>query len=217
MHYYKRNIGDYHKKAGRLTMLQHGAYTLLMDACYDREKFPTKEDAIEWLWANTPEEIAAIDFVLKKFFTEVDGVFVQFRIESELGNYTKNAETNKRIAIEREEKRRVKSTKRTQTVDDSNTNRHLTTNQEPLTKNQEPVKETPPTKKKSTKKKATGFPDDFTITQDMVDWFNEQGFTIDLGKATVSWVDGMRAKGLTYVDWTAAWRNGMKNAQKWGN
>lgn len=139
MHYYKRNIGDYHKKAGRLTMLQHGAYTLLMDACYDREKFPTKEDAIEWLWANSPEEIAAIDFVLMKFFTEIEGVFVQHRIESELTNYTKNSETNKRIAIEREEKRRVNRTKREQSVDESITNHHLTKNQEPITKNQEPV------------------------------------------------------------------------------
>jgi uncharacterized protein YdaU (DUF1376 family) len=46
MHYYKRNLGDYAKKTGRLTMLQHGAYTLLIDSCYDREKFPTLEQAI---------------------------------------------------------------------------------------------------------------------------------------------------------------------------
>ena len=41
MHYYKRNLGDYAKKAGRLSMLEHGSYTLLIDACYDRERFPT--------------------------------------------------------------------------------------------------------------------------------------------------------------------------------
>ena len=46
MHYYKRNLGDYAKKAGRLSMLQHGSYTLLIDACYDREQFPTLEEAI---------------------------------------------------------------------------------------------------------------------------------------------------------------------------
>lgn len=137
MHYYKRNIGDYHKKAGRLTMIQHGAYTLLMDACYDREKFPTKEEAVEWLWANSHEEIAAIDFVLGKFFTQIDGVFVQNRIELELNNYAKNAETNKRIALEREEKRRLNSTNRAQGVNETSTKLHLTTNQEPLTKNQE--------------------------------------------------------------------------------
>lgn len=142
MHYYKRNIGDYHKKAGRLTMIQHGAYTLLMDACYDREKFPTLEEAIEWLWANTPEEISAIEFVLKKFFTEKDGVYKQARIESELENYTKNAETNRRIAIEREQKRRLKGTNRERDVDDGSTERHLTTNQDPLTTNQDLVKDT---------------------------------------------------------------------------
>ena len=43
MHYFKFNIGDYHKKAGRLSMLQHGAYTLLIHACYDREKFLQKK------------------------------------------------------------------------------------------------------------------------------------------------------------------------------
>jgi len=60
MHYYKRNLGDYAKKAGRLSMLQHGSYTLLIDACYDRETFPTLEEAIEWTWASTQEEIDAL-------------------------------------------------------------------------------------------------------------------------------------------------------------
>lgn len=141
MHYYKRNIGDYHKKAGRLTMLQHGAYTLLMDACYDREKFPTRDEAIEWLWASSAEDIAAIDFVLGKFFIETNGVFVQKRIELEVENYTKNAETNRRIALEREQKRRDANTKRAQKVNGASTKHHLTTNQEPLTTNQEPVKD----------------------------------------------------------------------------
>lgn len=88
MHYYKRNIGDYHKKAGRLTLLQHGVYTVLMDAIYDREKFPTKEEAIDWTWASTPEEIQAVEFVLRKFFTNGDGRYTQKRIEEEIESYT---------------------------------------------------------------------------------------------------------------------------------
>lgn len=95
MHYYKRNIGDYHKKAGRLTMLQHGAYTLLLDACYDREQFPTKNEAIDWLWASSKEELEAVDFVLSKFFREQeDGTFVQNRIKEEVGEYIAICETN---------------------------------------------------------------------------------------------------------------------------
>ena len=69
MHYYKRNIGDYAKKAGRLSMLQHGSYTLLIDACYDREAFPTIEEAIEWTWASSDLEVEAVKFVLGRFFT----------------------------------------------------------------------------------------------------------------------------------------------------
>ena len=80
MHYYKKNIGDYAKKTGRLTMLQHGSYTLLLDACYDRETFPTLEEALEWTWASSTEEIEAVTFVLKKFFVLENGVYVQNRI-----------------------------------------------------------------------------------------------------------------------------------------
>ena len=139
MHYYKRNIGDYHRKAGRLTMLQHGAYTLIMDSCYDREQFPTREQAIDWCWASTPEEIAAVDFVLNKFFILSGDVFVQGRINDELERYHGNAETNRRIALEREENRR----NRARIEDEHSTNRarqedEPPPNQEPLTTNQEP-------------------------------------------------------------------------------
>ncbi|HHU5621531.1 TPA: YdaU family protein, partial [Acinetobacter baumannii] len=86
--YYERNIGDYYRKAGRLNILQHGVYNLLMDACYDRESFPTLEEAIEWVWAETEEEIDAVKFVLKKFFKlNEDGVYVQTHIEEELCRY----------------------------------------------------------------------------------------------------------------------------------
>lgn len=91
MHYFKRNIGDYHKKAGRLTMLQHGAYTLLLDACYDRETFPTLEQALDWCWASTDEEKDAVEFVLKKFFILENGLYIQHRIQDELEKYRRNS------------------------------------------------------------------------------------------------------------------------------
>ena len=126
MHYYKRNIGDYAKKAGRLSILQHGVYNLLIDACYDREAFPTREQAIDWVWAGTNDEIEAVDFVLRKFFVEqTDGTWVQKRIKEEVDEYHGMCENNKRIATEREEKKteRERSVKKTQP------------NQEPLTTN----------------------------------------------------------------------------------
>lgn len=135
MHYYKRNLGDYAKKAGRLTMLQHGAYTLLIDACYDRERFPTLEEAIDWAWASTEAEIEAVKFVLSRFFRVENGVYIQDRIQEEIADYQSKAEKNRQIATNREANR----TKRTRTVDDASPKEHEPSpNQEPLTKNQEP-------------------------------------------------------------------------------
>jgi uncharacterized protein YdaU (DUF1376 family) len=141
MHYYKRNIGDYAKKAGRLTMLQHGAYTLLIDSCYDREIFPTLEQAIEWTWASTEAEVDAVKFILTKFFVlNSDGQYVQNRILGELLHYHENADKNKRIAIEREAKRKANRTKREQFVNEAPPNhKPLTINQEPSTINHHSV------------------------------------------------------------------------------
>lgn len=137
MNYYKRHIGDYHKKAGRLSMLEHGAYTLLLDACYDREKFPTKDEAIDWCWARSEEEIAAVEFVLSKFFTKDGEKYVQSTISENVASYHENAFKNKQIALEREEARRKK---REQVVHEQARSVHeAPPNHKPLTTNQEPL------------------------------------------------------------------------------
>ena len=141
MHYFKKNIGDYAKKTGRLSMLQHGAYTLLIDSCYDRERFPTLDDAIEWTWASSKEEIEAVEFVLRRFFVLEDGVYVQSRIREEIAEYHAKSTTNKRIADEREAKRKAKDTTGTRNVHESSPSvNEAPPNQEPITINQEPKK-----------------------------------------------------------------------------
>lgn len=137
MHYYKRNLGDYAKKAGRLSMLQHGAYTLLIDACYDREQFPTMPDAIDWTWASSTAEVEAVEFVLRKFFTLEGERYVQKRIQEEIAEYRAKSELNTRIAQERETKRKEKGTKRAPPVNDaSKVGDEAPPNQEPITNNQ---------------------------------------------------------------------------------
>lgn len=101
MHYYERNIGDYYRKAWKLNILQHGVYTLLIDACYDREAFPTLEQAIEWVWAETEEEIEAVKLVLKRFFIcSENGIYTQNHIQEDLEKYktflAKQAENGKK-------------------------------------------------------------------------------------------------------------------------
>lgn len=70
-------------------------------------------------------------------------------------------------------------------------------------------------KSRGDKKTKTTLPNDFLITQEMIDWFDKQNFKIDMHSATETWRDSMNSKGLKYVDWTATWRNGMKLANQW--
>lgn len=135
---------------------------MLIDACYDREVFPTLEEALDWCWASTDEEICAVKFVLGKFFDLDNGVYIQNRISEEIKKYHENAETNKRIAKEREAKKREKrarlekeknealnnSNEGSRSVheacaDESRIVNESAPNQEPITNNQEPIINTP--------------------------------------------------------------------------
>ncbi len=129
-------------------MLQHGAYTLLIDSCYDREIFPDLAQAIDWCWACDDQEIDAVKFVLGKFFVLNNGVYEQNRIKEEIEKYHKNASINKKIAKEREAKRRGNSTNRARTVNEP------PPNHEPPTTNHEeacPVRSLTPKTGKYTK------------------------------------------------------------------
>jgi uncharacterized protein YdaU (DUF1376 family) len=200
MHYYKRNLGDYAKKAGRLTMLQHGAYTLLIDSCYDRETFPTMDQALEWTWASTEAEVEAVKFVLTRFFTlDKEGCFVQDRILQELLHYHKNADTNKRIADEREAKRREKSTNRVPSVNEA------TPNQEPLTTNNKPIKEN---------KRGSRLALDFCFTKEWEDFCQQTRPELSPVKTFDQfkdyWIAQAGQKGVK-LDWFATWRNWVRS------
>ena len=130
-------------------MLEHGAYTLLIHSCYDRERFPTLEDAFDWCWARTDEEMNAVKFVLGKFFVLSNGVYVQNRIQEEIDKYHQNSSINSKIAIDREEKRRLAKARivheACSSVNEPPPNQEprtiepLTKNHKPRTINQEPL------------------------------------------------------------------------------
>jgi uncharacterized protein YdaU (DUF1376 family) len=216
MHYYKRNLGDYAKKAGRLSMLQHGSYTLLIDACYDREQFPTMEEAIDWTWASSTAEIEAVEFVLRKFFVLEDGRFVQKRIQEEIADYQAKSETNARIAAEREANRKANSTKRARSVDDAlQKNHEPPPNQEPITINQEPIvigesaiASQPPKPRPSRK-----CPFEFVVTDSLAVWAVENTPLVDIVAATAAFRDHTFKTAMT--DWAGAWRNWMRRDQQY--
>lgn len=95
VNYYKRHIGDYAKKAGHLSVLEHGIYTLLLDSYYDREHGPTKAEAVRWSRARSESELAALEAVLADFFTFDGDRYRQARVEDELTSAAAVAAANK--------------------------------------------------------------------------------------------------------------------------
>jgi len=144
--------------------LQHGVYTLLLDACYDREVFPTEEQAIQWLWASSAEEIEAIKFVLNRYFIKSDdGTFTHDDVLADLCEYHAMADRNKLIAIERETRRKELRTSRAHTVNGASRDMHESPpNQELRTKNNKPLTTNQETKYTSRKRVSNTFqkPDD---------------------------------------------------------
>jgi uncharacterized protein YdaU (DUF1376 family) len=84
MNYYERHLGDYAKDTGHLSMLEHGAYNLLLDRYYGTETGIPTDQVYRIARARTDDERAAVDVVLKEFFDLKDGVWTKNRCDEEI-------------------------------------------------------------------------------------------------------------------------------------
>lgn len=84
VNYWERHIGDYARDAGHLSMLEHGAYTLLLDRYYSTEQPIPADQAHRICRARSKEERAAVDTVLAEFFQLVDEQWVNGRASREV-------------------------------------------------------------------------------------------------------------------------------------
>lgn len=67
---------------------------------------------------------------------------------------------------------------------------------------------------KKTAKRKTPAPDHLPVTESMRTLAREKGFTGDLAELTATFLDHHRAKGNTFADWTAAWKNWLRKEIK---
>ena len=87
MNYYERHLGDYAKDTGHLSMLEHGAYTLLLDRYYSTEAGIPADQVHRIVRARSKEEKKAVDTVLKEFFVLESGIWINYRAEEEIERY----------------------------------------------------------------------------------------------------------------------------------
>jgi uncharacterized protein YdaU (DUF1376 family) len=97
MNFYKRYPGDYMGKTAHLSLIEHGAYNVLLDHVYSNESpLPKDPDACYRIArAFTKDERAAVDSILKQYFILNDNGYTNNRVQKELDRATEQADKNK--------------------------------------------------------------------------------------------------------------------------
>lgn len=109
MNYYERHLGDYAKDTAHLTMIEHGAYDLLLDRYYGTEAGIPADQAHRIARARTREEKAAVDAVLAEFFYIDNGVWKNKRAEEEIKKFAdKKPKAEEKKENDKERQRRAR-------------------------------------------------------------------------------------------------------------
>ena len=105
--WYARNIGDYAKKTSHLSLLEHGAYSKLLDWYYANEKPLPKEMEIlhRICTAFALEEQAAVQKIIDQFFYESAEGYRNKRADTEITKKRKISKVRREAQQSREEKR----------------------------------------------------------------------------------------------------------------
>ena len=192
MHHYPHHLGDYAKDTPGLTMLEHGAYRLLMDAYYVAEAPIAADEPYSIAKAGSPIERKAVDRVLRKFFVLDGDVYRQKRIDEEIASYQAKASTNRENGKLGGRPRTNPQETHPVSVggDTENPEITLTSNQEPVTKG----------KRRSPK---TALPENFGLSERVIDWAKEHGYG-----HLQEHLDTFRLKAAAgdyrYADWDSA-------------
>lgn len=142
MHHYPHHIGDYRAHTAHLTMTEDGCYRRLLDLSYMTEKpLPCDVAAVQRLaGARDKTERAAVETVLREFFTLQEDGWHQSRVDHEVAGYQARADQARKNG--KGGGRPKTKTKPTYNQpgfsSDTGTepNEKLTVNREPLTDNQ---------------------------------------------------------------------------------
>jgi len=100
LNFYKRFIGDYIRDTAHLSMLEHGAYTMLLDAYYATEKpFPNDMNTLYRICrAVKKEEKVAVFSVISQFFKlSAEGFYFNSRADIEIDRKLKQVNTNREL------------------------------------------------------------------------------------------------------------------------
>jgi uncharacterized phage protein (TIGR02220 family) len=107
LNYYRRYVGDYLRDTARLSMLEHGAYNLLLDYYYAEERPISLEfdEVYRMVRALMPEEKRAIVKVLTTFFIKAEDGYRHKRVDLEIATAQASIEKQRQSGSESAAKR----------------------------------------------------------------------------------------------------------------
>ncbi len=220
MNYYERHLGDYAKDTAHLSMIEHGAYGLLLDRYYATESGIPAAQAHRLARARTEDERNAVDAVLDEFFVLIDGVWINHRAEEEIKKASarikaaqENGKKGGRPKKETEEKpsgfslgsfsetqAKAHQTPCTSLLIPDGISSALTADDEPQRKTS------------GTPKRATQLPEDFYPDGTALSLAAELG--VSLSAELPKFRDYHTARGKPMKDWQAALRTWLRNAKQ---
>jgi len=184
VNFYKHYLGDYARDTQSLSLMEHGAYRVLLDHCYATEKpLPTGAELYRVAKAMNAAERKAVDRIAERFFPDGHNA----RCDKELANAHAYADAQAKRS-------HMRWHKQAQSPADASHSHSQT-----------PEKE----KKKvngSARARAIPLPEGFKISERVKAWADSKGLT-DLEPDLEFFVGRMKANGKTYLDWDEAFMN----------
>jgi len=101
LNFYKHHLGDYANATAHLSWEEDCAYSRLLRAYYTREKPIHADEIYRIVRAVSKNQRAAVQVVLKEFFTIINNEWHNKRADEEIAAYQAQARTNKQIAKNR--------------------------------------------------------------------------------------------------------------------
>jgi len=140
MNYYERHLGDYAKDTSHLSLIEHGAYTLLLDRIYSTEMPVSDQIKYRVCRARSTHERQAVDRVLDEFFHLSDDGWICKRASQEIEKYQIKQTASRRNGAKGGRPKNVEESKEAQTHrDNSGFQKHNPEKSPPVTSNQSPV------------------------------------------------------------------------------
>jgi len=219
VNYYRRYVGDYLRDTARLSMLEHGAYNLLLDYYYADEKpLPADRDELYLMVrAMSSADRKAVDKVLRVYFTEEPDGYHQKRVDHEI-EVSLSARNNGKGGgrpprgfkpegePEPEHKPDSKPESKPLTVTGQETELPTGSVHPPASN---PL---PNGRVRATRKRAalSSLPVDFGISERVREWAESKGHR-NLDEHLEAFVSKVKAKGYTYADWDEAFMNAIRS------